>query len=121
MKYYVFDNPLIIDRYTIIDQHGDMLALSDNPTMPNGVNMFAGNCVDNYMFISFGAGWHNQCDVKKVLRHTLPEIIARFEVDGNLGKRIKFSELPKMHQHIVRDRFTADESSTPPATDSTAV
>jgi hypothetical protein len=33
---------------------------------------------------------------------------------------IKFSDLPELHQRIVRDRFP-DESSTSPATDTTSI
>jgi hypothetical protein len=120
MKYHVFDHPTSFDRYTIIDQYGDMLSLSDNPTMPNGVNMFVGNCVDNYMSISYGVYWRKRLDEKKIVRRMMRVIIPQFEQDGSLGKPIKFSDLPELHQRIVRDRFS-DESSTPPATDSPAV
>lgn len=105
MKYHVFDHPTSFDRYTIIDQHGDMLSLSDDPTAPNGVDMFAGNCVDNYMSTTYGSAWRKRLDEKKIVRRMLRVIIPQFERDGSLGKPIKFSDLPELHQRIAKERF----------------
>lgn len=106
MKYYIFDNSgESLDRYTVIDKHGDMLALSETGA---GVNMFAGNCIDSYMFTSFGSGWRRVCDVNKIVKHELPRIIREFEQEGNIGKRLRFSQVPKDIQKLIRDRFEND-------------
>ena len=103
MKYRVFDNGgETIDRYTIIDSTGDMLGLSETGA---GFSQFVGNCVDNYMFHSFGYSWRRHLDVKKITRNELPRIIREFEQDGILGKRIKFADLPKDLQQHIRERF----------------
>lgn len=99
--FYVFDNGgETLDRYTVIDKQGDMLALSETGA---GVSMFAGNCVDNYMFHAYGYSWRERCNVKAIMKDELPRIIREFETDGNIGKRIKFSSLPKeLKQHIYQ-------------------
>jgi hypothetical protein len=101
-KYTVFDNPEFLDRYTIIDRSGDMLGLSETGA---GVDQFGGNCVDNYMFNAFGYGWRNHCDVKKIVKSELPRIIEEFRRDGNIGKEIAFSSLPKEMQVHISNRF----------------
>lgn len=105
-KYHVFDNNgESFDRYTIIDNQGEMLGLSDNATHPQGFSQYSGNCVDNYMFVSFGYAWRRQCDVKKVIKHQLPRIIEEFKTDGNIGKYIPFESLPADIQKHAIDRF----------------
>jgi hypothetical protein len=105
-KYFVFDNEgETFDRYTIIDQQGDMLGLSDDPTHPQGFSQFAGNCVDNKLFVTYGYGWRKTCDVKKITKHELPLIIEEFKRDGNIGKLIEFDKLPENIQKHANKRF----------------
>jgi hypothetical protein len=106
MKYRIFDNGgETYDRYTVIDNQGDMLGLSDEPYHPLGFSQFCGNVVDNYMFVSFGYSWRRHCDVQKNIRHHLPRLVREFEQEGNIGKRIKFSELPADIQKHIKERF----------------
>jgi len=105
-KYTIFDNPETLDRYTIIDKHGDMLGLSETGA---GVDMFCGNCVDNYMAVSFGYSWRRHCDVDKVVKNELPRIIEEFRRDGNIGREIAFSSLPKEMQQHIKNRFKPDK------------
>ena len=105
-KFYAFDNGgATLDRYTIVNHEGDMLGLSDEPTMPQGFSQFAGNCVDNYMNISFGYAWRRQCDVKKIIKHELPRIIQEFKQDGNIGKLVDFDSLPDNIKTHAINRF----------------
>lgn len=105
-SYVVFDNEgETIDRYTIINEDGDILGLSDNPTHPLGFSQFCGNCVDDHMNVSYGASWRRQLNVPRVIHQRLPEIIQQFEDDGNLGKRIELSGLPEELQKHIRSRF----------------
>lgn len=107
-KYTVFDNGgESLDRYTVIDKEGDMLGLSETGA---GFNQWCGNCVDNYMYVTFGYGWRSQCDVPRVIKHTLPEVIASFKTHGNLGKEIPFKSLSKELQKEIIRRYTTDES-----------
>jgi hypothetical protein len=102
-KYHIFDNGgESLDRYTIIDKSGDMLGLSETGA---GFSQFAGNCIDNYMNVSFGYSWRRQCDVNKVIKHELPRIINEFKADGHIGKNITFASLPKELQQHIKERF----------------
>jgi hypothetical protein len=105
-KFYAFDNGgETFDRFTIIDNGGEMLGLSENPNSPLGFSQWAGNCVDNYMFASFGYAWRRQCDVEKVIKHELPRIIQEFKTDGNIGQMVDFNSLPiEVQQHAI-NRF----------------
>jgi hypothetical protein len=95
----VFDNGgETLDRFTIIFGNGEMLGLSETGA---GFSQWCGNIVENYMNSSYGYAWRKQCDVEKVFKHELPRIIREFEQDGNIGKRIKASELSKeLRKHI---------------------
>jgi hypothetical protein len=107
MKYRIFDNNgETLDRYTVIDNEGDMIGMSDDPTHPLGFSQFCGNVVDNYMNVSFGYSWRRHCDVEKNIRHHLPRLVKEFEQEGTLGKRIRFADLPKNIQQHIRERFT---------------
>ena len=83
MKYYVFDNGgETLDRYTVIDKHGDMLSLSETGA---GVSMFCGNAKLDGMYQTW----------------TIPKYIRRglFE---HFGKQISFKSLPiELQQHII--------------------
>lgn len=105
-KFYAFDNGgKTFDRFTIIDNGGEMLGLSENPNSPQAFSQWAGNCVDNYMFVSFGYAWRRHCDVKKVIKHELPRIIQEFKTDGNIGQMVDFNSLPiEVQQHAI-NRF----------------
>lgn len=105
-KIYAFDNGgETFDRYTIIDAKGEMLGLSENPESPQGFSQWCGNCVDNYMNVSFGYAWRRQCDVKKIIKHELPRIIEEFTRDGNIGKRVNFEDLPENIRKHALKRF----------------
>jgi hypothetical protein len=104
-RFWVFGNPNTLDRYTVIDKHGEMLSLSEYGA---GVNMWAGNCLDNYMFSAFGYAWRRQCDVEKARRIEMPRILNEFRREGNLGKEIKFSSLPKELKQIIYQRFNGE-------------
>lgn len=106
VKFYAFDNlGESFDRYTIINNEGDMLGLSENPSHPQGVSQFAGNCVDNYMFVSFGYAWRRQCNVKKIIKNELPRIIDEFKQEGNIGKFVDFNNLPDEIKNHAINRF----------------
>jgi hypothetical protein len=105
--YTVFDTgEEFIDRYTVIYPSGDMLALSEFGV---GVNQYAGNCVDNYMFHAFGAAWRRHCDVDKVIKNKLPEIIEAFKSEGNIGVEVDFYDLPQVLQKTIQDRWNQDQ------------
>ena len=103
-NFVVFDNPETLDRYTIIDKSGDMLALSETGA---GIDIVCGNCVDDYMIHAYGYSWRRHCDVKKVIKHELPRIIDEFKNDGNIGKEIPFSSLSKQMQQHIKNRFNS--------------
>ena len=104
--YIVFDNEGdSFDRYTVINEDGDMLGLSDNPTHPQGFSQFCGNCVDNYVDYSYGGSWRRHLNVPKIIQHELPRIIKEFEAEGHLGKRVEFVDLPKDIQEHIKYRF----------------
>ncbi len=106
LKIYAFDNGgETLDRYTLINREGDMLGLSDDPTHPLGFSQFVGNCIDNYMNVSYGYSWRRQCDVKKIIKIKLPEIIHEFKSEGNLGKMINFEALPENIKTHTLARF----------------
>lgn len=105
-NFVIFDNGgATLDRYTVIDQNGEMLGLSDNPNHPQGFSQFCGNCVDNVMFHSYGASWRRHCNVGAVLKNELPRIISEFEREGHIGKRIEFADLPEELQRHIISRF----------------
>ncbi len=91
----IFDNQgESFDRFTVIDNQGDMFGMSENPFGPQSFNQWAGNCIDNYMFASWGYAWRNHCDVKKITRSKLPQIIEEFRIEGNMGKMLPKSDWP---------------------------
>ena len=102
-SYVVFDNEgKTLDRYTIINEDGDILGLSETGA---GFSQFCGNCVDGYMDVSYGASWRRHLNVPRVIHRELPRIIEEFESEGRLGKRIAFSGLSEELQVHIRNRF----------------
>lgn len=105
-SYVVFDNEgETLDRYTIINEDGDILGLSDNTTHPLGFSQFCGNCVDNVMSYSWGGSWRRHLNVPRVIHRELPRIIEEFESEGHLGKGIEFSGLSEELQAHIKSRF----------------
>lgn len=108
--YNVFDNGgETCDRYTVIDKHGDMLGLSNDTTHPLGFSQFCGNIVDNYMIPSYGASWRRHCNVDKIIKQERPRLVKEFETNGNIGKKIKFSELPDNIKLHIKSRFENED------------
>ena len=91
-----------LERFTVITDTGDMLALSENGL---GVNMWVGNCVDNYMYVSYGAGWRRTCAVDKVIRIELPRIIKQLTEEKMTGKRIQLSMMKREMQQLIHKRL----------------
>jgi hypothetical protein len=100
----IFDNEgETLDRYTVILNDGDMLGLN---TAGRGFSQWCGNCVDNYMFHSYGAAWRRHCDVDKIMKHELPRIIKEFKTEGNIGKKINWSTLDEETKDHIKYRLS---------------
>lgn len=104
--YTIFDNGgESLDRYSIINEDGDILGLSGNPTHPLGFSQFCGNCVDSVMFYVYGGSWRRHFNVPRIIHRELPRIIEEFEAEGHLGERVEFVDLPEGIQEHIKFRF----------------
>lgn len=86
--FYVFDNGgKTLDRYTVIDENGDMLGLSETGA---GFSEFCGNI---YEILP-----------KRLNSETMAYVVSKGQC-AHLGKELRFSQLPKeLQQHII-ERF----------------
>lgn len=91
--FYVFDNGgETLDRYTVIDENGDMLGLSETGA---GFTQFVGNCADKPLD---GCKW----------KPTVIDFLKLARKEKFLGEELSFSQLPKeLREHII-ERFRND-------------
>jgi hypothetical protein len=95
--FVIFDNGgKTADRFTIINNEtGDVFAASENPTAPNGVGKFCGNCADHHI-VMYGAGWRQRLPSKKIIKAEVGNYITNAKLDPDwLGKEVEFTSLPE--------------------------
>lgn len=101
----IFDNGgRSADRYTAVDcKTGDVVSFNERPFHPTyGFGQFCGNVTDR-MNITFGYGWRNHFEEKKVLKQELKHYLneARSNVDW-LGREIKLLDLSEDAQRYLK-------------------
>ena len=103
-KITIFDNQgLTADRYTgVITASGDVVGFNENPFNPAfGFGQFCGNVTDR-MNVTYGYGWRNRFEEKKILKQELSHYIREARNNKEwLGKEIKLSELSIEAQKYV--------------------
>jgi len=89
MKTAIFDNgDVSFDRYTFINEDGDIFGSSEDPHQPQGFGQFCGNIKDP----SYGK-WK-----------TVGEFIKEAIEDKRLGELIDFKDIPERVQQFIEER-----------------
>ena len=92
----IFDNNgQTADRYTIIFSDGDVIGASTEPFAPQGFGQHCGNLIDNYCRSAFGGRGTERPTTQREINKWLKVDIDAFKKEGNLGKLIKFDQLPE--------------------------
>jgi len=94
------------DRFTIMENKtGEMMGASEFPFSPLGFGQYVGNVANNYWQTAYGAGWHRDIS-KRLLQSRISFAVKHFLNDSeHMGKRIKFSQLPKDVQQFAKTIF----------------
>jgi hypothetical protein len=96
-NFVIFDNGgRSADRFTIIhNETGDVFGASENPSAPNGIGKFCGNCADHHT-VMFGAGWRQRLPSKKIIKAEVTNYITNARLDPDwLGQEVEFASLPE--------------------------
>jgi hypothetical protein len=107
MKLFILDNGgETFDRYTIINEaDGEVIGASEYPYHPQGFGQHCGNVADNYWIVAYGHGWRRGTSAKLVKKRT-KYAIELYKADcANVGKPLKFEELPADVQKFAKYAF----------------
>jgi len=103
----IFDNGgATADRYTVIFSDGDMIAASTQPFHPQGIGQHAGNLIDNYCRTAWGGRGTERPKTQREINKWLKVDIDAFKNQGNIGKLIKYDQLPEDVQKFVQQELT---------------
>ena len=110
-KITIFDNGgKTADRYTgVIAATGDVVGFNDNPFHPAfGFGQFCGNVTDR-MNVTFGQGWRNHFEEKKILKQELSYYLREARNTPNwLGLEVERNTLPQEAQKYVEQILNQD-------------
>lgn len=109
----IFDNGgETFDRFTIIEKKtGEMIGASCDPFHPQGFGQYCGNVAWDYFTRTVGANYMRRIEDEdpkhyaKIVRQKTAEIIAEFKREKNIGKVVKFTELPQDVQKFANQSF----------------
>ncbi len=88
------------EQYTIILKDGDVYKSSDKALSDA---KFHHNIVDSRMFVEWGSGWRERCDVKKCTKYSINKFLNDIDVLKEIGQKTEWSLLPKeVQQYIVQ-------------------
>ena len=86
MKSAIFDNEgEYVDRYTFINENGDMFVCNSKPFHPQGIGMYCGNVTD-------------------CLNITTEKFIKDAIKDKRLGKLVSLNSLPKDVKDFIKEK-----------------
>jgi hypothetical protein len=103
----IFDNGgQTFDRYTVIFSDGEMIGASEHPFSPAGFGQHTGNLIDNYQRNAWGGRGTDRPTNKREINRWITVDIQNFKKSRNIGKLIKFEQLPEDVQKFVQQELT---------------
>ena len=98
----IFFNPKTYDCYTAVLKTGDVYGFNSDPFHPMGFGQYVGSVTDR-LNVTFGYGWRNHLNEKKMLRTELKHYLNEAKSNSDwLGKEIELKTLPEQAQKYVK-------------------